>query len=335
MSSDPIAPFGTLPDGRQVQNVTIARDGLRARVLTYGATLQDLRLDGVAYPLVLGWPGLDGYLQSRGYFGAIVGRFANRIAQGRFRAGGRWHQADRNFLERHTLHGGSQGSDKMLWSLEAQAEDAVTLRLEMPNGHMGFPGALSVAVTYAIRPGPMLEIMIEAQSDQETPCSFAPHNYFILDDSGSIRDHHLEIFADHYLPVDNDLIPTGVQHPVTGTAFDFRQLRAVGEHPFDHNLCLSSERVAVRQVGRLISSDGSLGMSIRTTEPGLQTYTNSQFNEPDRAGLQGRPYQRYSGIALEPQVWPDAMNQEGFPEAMLTSDIVYRSKSQFSFQNLI
>ncbi|MCL6282545.1 galactose mutarotase [Ruegeria sp. 2012CJ41-6] len=335
MSPARVTRFGALPDGRQVQRIAIARDGLCAQVLTYGAILQDLRLDGVAYPLVLGWPRLADYLQSGAYFGAIVGRFANRIAQGRFRAGGRWHQTDRNFRGRHTLHGGRQGSDKLLWSLAAQTEDAVTLTLEMPDGQMGFPGNLGVEVTYAIRPSAVLEIVIEAHSDQETPCSFAPHNYFILDGSGSIRDHQLEIAADHYLPVDGDLIPTGVQHPVAGTGFDFRQLRAVGDHPFDHNLCLSSERSELRQVGRLMSSDGLLGMSLHTTEPGLQIYTNSQFDEPDRLGLQGGPYQRYGGLALEPQVWPDAMNQTRFPDAILTPDRAYRSHSQFRFQHLI
>lgn len=328
-------PFGTLPDGSQVQRLTIARDGLHAHVLTYGATLQDLRLDGVAHSLVLGWPALEDYLQSRGYFGAVVGRFANRIALGRFQADGRWHQADRNFRGRHTLHGGSQGSDRMLWTLKAQSEDAVTLSLEMPDGHMGFPGTLGVEVSYAIRPGPILEISIEARSDKETPCNFAPHNYFVLDDSGNICSHEMTLEAGHYLPVDDDLIPTGEQRPVAGTDFDFRDPRALGDFPLDHNFCLASQRVALREVGRLISRESGLAMGIATTEPGLQIYTNSQFDEPDRQGLLGQPYDRYSGVALEPQLWPDAMNQSGFPDAILVPDAIYRSESQFRFQHLV
>ncbi|MEX0350736.1 MAG: aldose epimerase family protein [Paracoccaceae bacterium] len=335
MTQDRIASFGTLPDGGQVQRVTISRDGLHAHVLTYGATLQDLRLDGMAHPLVLGWPTLEDYLQGGGYFGAIVGRFANRIAGGRFQVGGRWHQADRNFLDRHTLHGGSKGSDKMLWTLAAQSEDTVTLSLEMPDGHMGFPGNLSVEVSYAIRPGPALEITIEALSDQETPCNFAPHNYFVLGNSGKICDHRMVLAADCYLPVDDDLIPTGEQQGVEGTEFDFRKLRAIGAFPLDHNFCLAPRRGAMSEVGELLSPDGRLGMQIATTEPGLQVYTNSHFDEPGRQGLLGRPYGRYSGVALEPQIWPDAMNQNGFPEAILAPGMTYRSRSQFRFQHLI
>ncbi|MFA3916339.1 aldose epimerase family protein [Ruegeria hyattellae] len=328
-------PFGSLPDGQQVQRATIARDGLRAHVLTYGATLQDLRLDGVAHPLVLGWPSLDGYLQSGAYFGAIVGRFANRIAQGRFRAGGRWHQADRNFLGRHCLHGGGQGSDKMLWMITEQTDDGVTLALQMPDCHMGFPGNLSVTVTYAIRPDATLEITIKAQTDQNTPCGFAPHGYFALGDSGNISTHDLTIQAERYLPVDADLIPTGEKRDVAGTPFDFRQPRKVGTHPYDHNLCLSAQQVPLREVAQLTAPGGALSMTLGTTEPGLQVYTNSQFNEPDRPGLQGRPYGRFAGVALEPQLWPDAMNQPGFPTAILTPDALYRSQSQFRFRHHI
>ena len=192
--------FGETAGGEPVKRVRITGHGLTAWSLTWGAVLQDLRLDGVPHPLVLGFPRFPPYLESTAYFGAIVGRLANRIAGGRATIAGVAQRLDRNDGGHHTLHGGRNGSGRRLWRLQDAGEDFVTLRCALPDGHMGFPGNLDAVATYRIDAGPALALDLSAETDAETLCGFAHHSYFNLDGAGTIHDHRLRIAAKAVLP---------------------------------------------------------------------------------------------------------------------------------------
>jgi aldose 1-epimerase len=319
--------WGALPDGRQVRRMTLRAGRMQAQLLTLGAIVQDLRIDGIDHPLVLGSPDLAAYLGPARYFGATVGRFANRIGGGRFTIEERDYVTDRNFRDRHTLHGGAQGADIQVWSIETLAEDRVTLSLQLPDGHMGFPGHMRITAQIALSED-AISFTYLADSDRPTPCSLAHHGYFDLDGRGDIRGHRLMIAAEHYLPVDVDLIPTGDIAPVAQTAFDFRSDRLIGDHGFDHNFCLSDAPLARRVVARATGQSG-LVMQVETTACGLQFYDAAHLD--GLPGLDGRVYGPHAGLALETQHWPDAMNQPGFPDPILQPGQTYREATSYRF----
>lgn len=320
--------FGILPDGREVQRLTLKGGGLTAQVLTLGAIVQDLRLDGVDYPLVLGSADLAGYLGPARYFGAIVGRFANRIGGARFTVDGVEYRTDPNFRARHTLHGGAEGTDLQLWRIEALGKDRVTLGLVLPDGQMGFPGTLRITAQITLANGG-LGFTLSGWADAPTPCSLSHHGLFDLDGTGDIRNHLLMIAADHYLPVDDDLIPIGYIAPVAGGGFDFRNRRRIGDAGYDHNFCLSDRPRPLRMVARL-SGESGVSMQIDTTACGLQFYDGGQIAEV--MGLDGRRYGPHAGLALEAQHWPDAPNQPGFPDAILRPGRIYSETTRYRFR---
>ena len=319
--------FGTLPDGQTVHRLQIEGGGMQARILTLGAIVQDLRHDGVAHPLVLGAPDLEPYLGPMQYFGATVGRFANRIAHGRFKLDGQVYHVSQN-NNGHCLHGGAQGSAQRVWQVAEQTPSSVTLALHMADGEMGFPGALDVTLTISLEDG-ALAFDIRAQGDRDTLCSFSHHGYFVLDDSGSLAQHQLQIAADHYLPVDASLIPSGEVAPV-GPEFDYRAPRPLRDVVLDHNFCLSPQRVALRPVAWLKSEISGLEMRLETTEPGLQVYTAAHLPQQGAVGQDGQTLARHAGIALEPQIWPDAPNHTDFPTAMLHKGKTYHHRSKYA-----
>lgn len=326
--------FGTLPDGRPVTRATISGHGLTASIITLGASLQDLRLKDIAHPLVLGYPQLAPYLDEGRYFGAIVGRYANRIGHARAMLDGQTLHLDRNQNDRHILHGGSDGSGTRNWILAEQTPDSVTLADLMPDGHMGFPGTMLVRATYRILPGPTLALTILATSDAVTLCNFAQHSYFNLDGRDTVAEHRLSVPAKTYLPVDADMIPLGPPAPVRGTALDFRHPQRLGDRlngpTIDHNLCLAPARHTTPRRAAVLQA-GGLSMILRSTEPGLQVYTANHLG-PGAPGLAGRPYGRHAGIALESQIWPDAPNRPDYPVARLEPGQLYRQLTTMRFQ---
>lgn len=322
---------GQLPDGTPVQRITIAGGGLTAQVLTYGAVIQDLRLEGHAPPLVLGFPEFEPYLTHSPYFGATAGRCANRIRDGHLELDGKSYQLDRNFLGKHMLHGGIAGIGKRVWRIESASPDSVTLGITLDDGDMGFPGLLEVRVTCRLMPGGILDFVMQANADAPTLCNLAHHSYFNLGAGPNISDHQLRIAADHYLPVDAELIPTGEIRAVAGTPFDFQQSQPVAQaHPLDHNFCLSGTRVPLRPVAWLQCPASGVMMELRTTEPGLQVYDGAKV-DIDLPGLMGQPMRSHAGIAMEPQVWPDANHHAAFPQAILRPAESYHQHTQYIF----
>ncbi len=323
--------WGHMPDGRAVHRVTLTGGGLTAHVLTYGAVLQDLRLEGHGAPLVLGFPDFAPYLTDSPYFGATAGRFANRIRDGHLELDGETYQLDTNDGGRHTLHGGAEGLGGHLWEIDTATEDRVTLKAALPDGHMGFPGTLTCAVTFTLLDSCTLDIQMQATTDKTTLCSLAHHSYFVLDDADSVSEHHLQIAATSYTPVDETLIPTGEVAPVAGTRFDFRDAAPLSQaHPVDHNFCLSNARQPLRPVARLQSLASGVQMACFTTEPGLQVYDGSGI-ATKVPGLRGQQMGACAGLALEPQVWPDAHHHKNFPQAVLRPGETYHQHTQFVF----
>lgn len=331
--------FGTTAEGETVHRYHISGGGLTATVMEWGAVLQDLRLDGHNAPLVLGFDRFEDYPASSPYFGAIAGRYANRIANGKFIIDGHRFRADTNFLGKHTLHGGAMSTGKRLWSLEMRGSDFITLRLHDPDGFMGFPGNLEIICTYRLKLPGTLSVELSATTDQPTLCNLTNHSYFNLDDGGadSVLDHRLVINAGAYLPVDDELIPTGVVQPVEGTDFDFQlsrpiRLEKAGEQViYDHNFCLSSQRGPLRQAAWAQGASSGVEMEMWTTEPGVQFYAGHKVGR-DAPGLQGRKYKAWAGFCLEAQAWPDSPNRPYFPQAILWPGDRYRHVTEYRFR---
>jgi len=331
------APFGFTRDGKPVERITISNGGLSAHVLTYGAIVQDLRLSGHRAPLVLGFDELQHYFDHSPYFGAIVGRYANRIAGGRFALDGERFETDANDRG-NTLHGGSEGLDRRLWTIRDCGPDFVTLTIADPSGSMGFPGSLEIACTYRVALPSTLAIELTATCDRATLCNLAHHSYFNLDDGGrnGILDHRLSIAAQAYLPVDGECVPTGEVVPVEGTEFDFALPRTIrsrsrGFSEYDHNFCLAAARGEMALAAWAQGPASGVEMEVWTTEPGLQFFAG-QFADRAVPGLDGISYRRFAGFCLEPQVWPDSPNRAYFPQAILRPGEEYRQRTEYRFR---
>ncbi len=325
--------------GFEVRAVTLTGGGLRVKLLTLGARLAELWVPdakGVLADIVLGQDDLAGWLTHGAYLGATCGRYANRIAGGRFVLDGRAVQVDRNEGVQH-LHGGAAGFDLKVWEIESHAADHVTFATTSPDGEMGFPGTMVARVTYRIS-GLGLLIEMTATTDAPTVVNLVNHAYFNLagQGAGDVLGHQLQLEAGFYLPVDASLIPTGEVRAVAGTAFDFRTVRAIGDAlpgagGFDHNLCLTAPLGADGLRPCLMAVDHTSGrsMRLRTTEPGVQLYTGAHFNGgPGKAGAR---YPRFAGFAVETQRFPDSPNRPHFPQARLEPSEIYLHRMQFDF----
>jgi aldose 1-epimerase len=331
--------FGVTGAGETVHRVTIAAGNLSARVISWGAVIQDLRLAGHEPSLTLGYDNFSDYEANVSYFGAVAGRNANRTAHGRFRIDGRRYEIEPGAPRRHGLHGGTNGYARRAWRLAANGSDFVTLALSDADGAMGFPGNMEVTCTYRVVPPGTLQVEFTATTDQPTLCNLAQHAYFNLDDGGAgpAGDHRLQIEAGAYLPTDRELVPTGVVMPVEGTPYDFRTARPLhggdAQKPFgyDSNFCLSASRGPLRRAAWTQGARSGVEMEVWTTEPGLQLYAGEHI-KPAGTGLIGRAYQPFSGFCLEAQIWPDAANRPYFPQALLRPGETYRQKTEFRFR---
>jgi aldose 1-epimerase len=326
-------------------DTSVHRIGLRGgdldvSILTWGATIEKLLVHGPRGPrhVVLGFDSCEEYLQHRLYMGCVVGRFANRIAAGRFALDGTVHQLSRNENGNH-LHGGVDGFSRQVWSVESIAERAVSLSLVSPAGAEGYPGTLTVGCRYSIEGDRCLRIALSAVTDAPTIVNLATHSYFNLagqnlDEHGDILRHRLEIPADTYLPADDAGIPTGELAPVGGTPFDFRTMRAVRPpdarpQRYDNTYVLAPSAGRVRKAARLESPASDIAMEIWSTEPGIQFFDGGTMRSvPGRDGCRYGPY---SGLCLEPQHFPDSPNQAGFTDCSLYPGQVYRQITEYRF----
>ncbi len=329
--------YGTMPDGSEIREVAIAAGNLSARVITYGAVIRDLRLAGVDHPLVLGFDQLDHYLRHSPYFGAVVGRSANRIGRGHFSIDGESFQLSLNENGRNHLHGGFRGFGKRPWRLVDHDQWSVTLAIDGADGEEGYPGNVEARVRYLIEPPATLHLDIEATTDAPTLVNLAQHSYFNLDDSPNILDHQVRIFADAYTPTDSDDIPTGEIVTVAGSVFDFRtprpirQMRSGERVTFDKNYAVDRQKAAEpRPHARLHSLKNGMTLDIASTEPGVQFYDGHKISVPV-AGLGGRRYISCSGCCFEPQFFPDAPNHTGFPSSVLRPGETYRQSTRYVF----
>ncbi|AJY47528.1 aldose epimerase family protein [Martelella endophytica] len=331
-------PFGKTKDGETVSRVTISGGGLTAKVLNWGAVVQDLRLEGHDHALVLGFDSFDHYLTHSPYFGATPGRSSNRIANGRFSIDGKEYQVDCNEKGITNLHGGSDGIGVSMWEFEEVADDRVTLKIVDKDGRGGFPGNCTIRAHFHLKPGGVFSVVYESTTDQPTIANICNHTYFNLGNGTDTLDHELMIAADHYLPVDERQIPTGEIRPVDGTAFDFRKAKPMRQRDadgkqalFDHNFCFSPERTEKRPVIHVHAPSSGVTLDVLTTEPGVQFYAAFKLDETPE-GLNGFTYGPFAGFCLETQVWPDAVNHKGFPNAILRPGETLRQETDYVFR---
>lgn len=321
--------FAKAPDGSGVSLVRLERGGTSIAVMSWGASVQDIRRAERPHSLVLGSGDFEPYLAEMRYFGAIVGPVANRIANGCIEIDGAVYDLEKNESGVTTLHGGTTGLGVRNWHLDGYDDRSCRLSCRHADGESGFPGNLRVSACYALDESGALQLDLIAETDTPTYCNLAHHSYWNLDGTADLRGHKMQILADTYLPVDEDLIPIGTPAAVTGTRFDFttpRTLPAPGGDTIDHNFCLDDRSAG--QPACILAADG-IRLEIETTEPGLQVYDGAGLNTGRWAGHLGRPYGANAGVALEPQVWPDAPNREGYPPSLLGPGETYHQTSVF------
>ena len=327
-----IRAWGSDLKGRVVHLISLVSDDLRANISTYGAVLQDLRCNDLPHSLVLGFPNLQPYLTNPPYLGAIVGRYANRIAKARIDGATDHQRLDANQDGLHCLHGGSDGSSSRLWAIIDSGSDFVTLEDIIPDGHMGFVGTLRVNVRYQLAQS-NLKIDITATSDAASLCNFTNHSYFNLDGRPQIDQHRLQVLSKRYLPVDETGIPSQAPTPVAGSKYDFSNFSALCENgtfaKIDHNYCLNDRRRPITTVARLRTD--TLDMEMASTEPGVHIYTGSGLSDFSAKGHAGYPYRAFAGIALEAQTWPDAPNRPEYPSPWLLPGDVYHHATVYHF----
>jgi aldose 1-epimerase len=344
--------FGVLADGREVFEYTIANSaGMSAKIINYGAAITSLFVpdrDGNIEDVVLGYDSLQGYVNGSEYFGAVVGRYGNRIGKGQFVLDGQQYQLTINNGENH-LHGGKIGFNKVLWEAEVLNDSdmpAIRFTYVSRDGEEGYPGTVTLKVTYALTDNNELRIDYEGMADKPTILNPTQHSYFNLSGNfaETILGHSLMIEADKFTPVDEGLIPTGELASVENTPLDFRQPRTIGariDDPFeqlvlgkgyDHNWVLRDYTGPgqVHEAAELYEPDSGRVMTVFTDQPGLQFYSGN-FLDGSAVGKNGIAYGHRTGLCLETQVFPDSPNHPDFPSATLYPGQVYRQTTIYQF----
>ena len=342
--------FGKLDDGTDVDLYTLTNmNGLEVSIITYGGAITSLKVpdrDGNFGDIVLGYETLDEYVRNPRYMGALIGRHANRIGMGKFSLNDVEYQLPQNNGENH-LHGGPNGFDKRVWTAQEDDESVYGPRLHLsyrsPDGEENYPGNLDVRVTYYFFYANQLGIQYSAKTDKDTIVNLTNHTYFNLAGEGTILDHELQLYAYDFTPVSKDLIPTGEILPVRGTPMDFtRGNKKIGSRihddyeqlsftgGYDHNFVTDLRTRTLRTVGSLYEPTSGRVVEIQTTQPGIQFYSGN-FLDGSLVGKNGVAYQKYAGLCLEPQHFPDAPNHPNFPSTVLRPGMVYNQGTVFKF----
>ncbi|MBK5293736.1 MAG: galactose mutarotase [Acidobacteriia bacterium] len=346
----PKRAFGKTGTGEAVDLYTLSNaKGMRAAITTYGGIVTSLQTPdrtGAMADVVLGFDVIDGYLKEHPYFGALIGRYGNRIGQGKFSLNGNSYTLVRNNGANH-LHGGLKGFDKVVWAArDVSSTEAQKLELSYTSkdGEEGYPGNLSVTVTYSLTKDNELRIDYAAATDKDTVVNLTNHAYFNLagQGEGDILGHEVTIHADRYTPVDKGLIPTGQLEKVEGAPFDFRTTHTIGERinskdtqitlgmGYDHNFVLNSPGGSLALAARVKDSKSGRVMEVLTTEPGLQFYT-SNFLDGTLTGKSGKVYQKRSAFCMETQHFPDSPNKAQFPSTLLKPGQQYKTTTVYRF----
>ena len=347
--------FGVMPGGGEVRSYTLRNsNGMEADVINYGGIMTRLLVPdqkGRTADVLLGFKDLGDYRRKSPYFGALVGRYGNRIANGRFSLDGTSYKLATNNDPGGipcSLHGGIKGFDKRLWKATPVAKpgrQGVRLDYTSPDGEEGYPGTLQVTVHYWLTDRNVLRMEYEARADKDTVLNLTNHNYYNLtgEGSGTINDHQLTIHGDRFTPVDEGLIPTGALQPVAGTPFDFTTPHAIGERVdakdtqlkyglgYDHNWVLDNQSGSMAKAAEVYEPTSGRIMEVWTTEPGLQFY-GGNFLDGTLTGKSGTKYQHRTGLCLETQHFPDSPNQPSFPTTVLKAGDTYRSATEYRFK---
>ncbi|MDR3707121.1 MAG: galactose mutarotase [Capsulimonadaceae bacterium] len=344
-------PWGSTADGKPVTLYTLVNNhGIKATITNYGGIITSLVIPdkhGKLSDVVLGYDNVEGYIKNSPYFGAIVGRYGNRIAKGHFALDGKTYTLATNDGP-NSLHGGKVGFDKVIWTAapgKSGKEASLTLTYVSKDGEEGYPGNLSVTVIYTLTNDNALRIDYASSTDKDTVANLTNHSYWNLAGPGNtILDHVVQIHASHYTPVDKTLIPTGEIAPVAGTPLDFRVPVAIGSRieeknqqliygiGYDHNWVLDRKKAGDLELAARISekTSGRI-LDVWTTEPGLQFYTGN-FLDGTITGKDGNVYKHRSALALETQHFPDSPNHPNFPSTELKPGKIYRSTTVFKFR---
>ncbi|WP_296416895.1 aldose epimerase family protein [Pseudooctadecabacter sp.] len=311
-----MTPFGTTKRGEDVHAIPLTGHGLSVTILTYGAIVQDVRLDGINRSLTVGSDTIADYEGEMRYHGAIVGPVANRISGGTATINGFEHQLERNFIGKHTLHGGTRGLQTRIWSVEDRTDTTLTLSLSVPDGDFGLPGNRIFTAQFSLSAGPALTLSITTTTDEDTYVNATNHSYWNLSGDAGMEGHILRINAESYLPTTDESLPTGEIRPVDATAFDFRSPTplVLGETAYDNTFVVADARRDLTPV--LTLSSDTVEMTVATTEPGVHIYDD----RPD-----------YSALAIECQVWPDAPAHPRFPSVDVTPDAPVTQTTQWTF----
>jgi len=341
------SPFGVLPDGTPVDVYTLTNGaGTRVRLINYGGIVLSMEVpdrNGVLADVALGYENLEKYVADTPYFGALVGRYGNRIYQGKFTLDGVGYALAQNDGDQH-LHGGVKGFDKVVWDAEAVGDNAVRLHYVSADMEEGYPGRLDCTVVYSLTEDNAFSIDYTATTDKATPVNLTWHGYFNLagHDAGSILEHELVLHADRFTPIGEGLVPTGELRPVKGTPMDFSKGKPMGccidsDDPqvvagkgFDHNWVLNGEAGALRPAARVTEPTSGRTLEVETTEPGIQFYAGN-FLDGTNIGKTGKPYEYRNGFCLETQHFPDSPNHPEFPTTILRPGETYRHTTVYRF----
>jgi aldose 1-epimerase len=340
------APFGVTKDGKTVEMYTLKDADLEVKIITFGARIQSVLAPdkhGEVSDVILGQKDLSGYVSDGGtYFGAVVGRYGNRIAKGQFIIDGKTYHVPIN-NNGQSLHGGTDGFSDRVWTAKIIPE-GVEMSLVSPDGDQGYPGQLIANVRYTLH-GQALKISYSATTTKPTVLNLTNHSYFNLagEGNGTILNHMIKIAADRYTPVDAVLIPTGELPPVAGTPFDFRTPHAMGERievaddqlkitgGYDHNWVLNGKMGVLHPAAEVIDPASGRTLTVTTTEPGVQFYTGNFIKDGLMTGPGGAKYLRRGGFCLETQHFPDSPNHSAFPSTLLKPGQVFHSTTVFTF----
>jgi aldose 1-epimerase len=342
--------FGHTTDGTPVDIYTLRNgQGAEARIMTYGGIVVSLKVpdkSGALGDVVLGYETLAEYIKENPYFGCLVGRYGNRIANGRFTLLGEEYVLAQNNGPNH-LHGGLKGFDKVVWKARAynsKAGPALELRYLSPDGEEGYPGNLDVTAVYLLTEDNGLRLEYTATTDKPTVVNLTQHSYFNLAGEGDILGHEVMINADQFTPVDETLIPTGELRPVSGTPFDFRKATAIGARigeddqqlkfggGYDHNWVIKKPDGKLGLQARVTEPKTGRVLEVYSTEPGLQFYSGN-FLDGTLTGKGGQVYEFRHGFCMEPQHFPNSPNEAGFPSTVLRPGETYKNVILYRFTN--